>query len=149
MLFNPVSADYGSLDPRSQEIMQKTIEFFETKGKAQLKDDDHQRRWYRDFLDFLNDHRVFSTMLTPPEHAIGDPDARWDTNRNCALNEILGFYGLPIGTRGRYPSSASVRCGWPTGKRSKNAPHGTCATAEFSVLAFQKRPTAPTSTRAR
>jgi acyl-CoA dehydrogenase len=95
MLFNPVSADYGSLDPRSREIMQKTIEFFETKGKAQLKDDDHQRRWYRDFLDFLNDHRVFSTMLTPPEHAIGDPDARWDTNRNCALNEILGFYGLP------------------------------------------------------
>ena len=95
MLFNPVSADYNALDPRSREIMQKTIEFFETKGKARLKDDDHQRRWYRDFLDFVNEHRIFSTMLTPPEHAIGDPDARWDTNRNCALNEILGFYGLP------------------------------------------------------
>jgi acyl-CoA dehydrogenase len=95
MLFSPVSADYAALDPRSREIMQRTIEFFETKGKARLKDDDHQRRWYRDFLDFVEQDRIFSTMLTPPEHSIGDPDARWDTNRNCALNEILGFYGLP------------------------------------------------------
>ena len=94
MLFNPVSADHGSLDPRSREIMQKTIEFFETKGKVRLKDDDHQRRWYRDFLDFVDEHRIFSTMLTPPEYAVEDPDARWDTSRNCALNEILGFYGL-------------------------------------------------------
>jgi acyl-CoA dehydrogenase len=94
MLFNPVSADYDALDPRSREIMRKTIEFFETKGKTRLKEDDHQRRWYRDFLDFVGQHRIFSTMLTPPEHAIGDSDARWDTNRNCALNEILGFYGL-------------------------------------------------------
>ncbi len=25
---------------------------------------------------------------------IDDPDARWDTYRNCIFNEILGFYGL-------------------------------------------------------
>jgi acyl-CoA dehydrogenase len=94
MLFNPATNDFDGLDPRSREIMQKTIEFFETKGKVRLKEDDHQRRWYRDFLDFVKENHVFSTLLTPPEHAIDDPDAGWDTNRNCALNEILGFYGL-------------------------------------------------------
>ena len=94
MLFNPATADLGTLDPRSQEIMRKTIEFFESKGKARLKEDDHERRWYRDFLDFVKENRVFSTLLTPPEYAIDDPDARWDSGRNCVLNEILGFYGL-------------------------------------------------------
>lgn len=94
MLFNPATATFDSLDPRSREIMQKTIAFFEEKGKAQLKDDDHERRWYRDFLDFVKDNQIFSTMLTPPKYSIDDPDARWDTYRNCVLNEILGFYGL-------------------------------------------------------
>jgi acyl-CoA dehydrogenase len=95
MLFNPATNDFEALDPRSREIMQKTIEFFETKGKVRLKEDDFQRRWYRDFLDFVRENRIFATLLTPPEHAVDDPDAGWDTNRNCALNEILGFYGLP------------------------------------------------------
>jgi acyl-CoA dehydrogenase len=94
MLFNPAKADFEALDPRSREIMHKTIGFFESKGKARLKEDDHQRVWCSDFFDFIKDNRIFSTLLTPPEYAIDDPDARWDTNRNCALNEILGFYGL-------------------------------------------------------
>jgi acyl-CoA dehydrogenase len=94
MLFNPSTAEFESLDARSREIMRATIEFFEGKGKRRIKEDDHQRRWYRDFLEFVEEHRVFSTLLTPPEHAIDDPDARWDTYRNCFLNEILGFYGL-------------------------------------------------------
>ena len=29
MLFNPVTDDFDALDPRSREIMRKTIEFFE------------------------------------------------------------------------------------------------------------------------
>ena len=53
----------------------KEIEFFETKGKVRLKEDDHQRRWYRDFLDLVKDNQIFSTLLTPPEHAIDDADA--------------------------------------------------------------------------
>ena len=94
MLFNPAQEDFNALDPRSREIMRKTIEFFESKGKHRLKEDDHQRVWCSDFFDFVKDNRIFSTLLTPPEYAIDDPEARWDTNRNCALNEILGFYGL-------------------------------------------------------
>ena len=37
MLFNPVSADFDVLDPRSREIMPKTIEFFESKGQARFR----------------------------------------------------------------------------------------------------------------
>jgi acyl-CoA dehydrogenase len=94
MLFNPRSASFAHLDARSREIMAKTIAFFEAKGKARLKEDDHERRWYADFLEFVKDNQVFATLLTPPEFAGGNPDARWDTYRNCVFNEILGFYGL-------------------------------------------------------
>jgi acyl-CoA dehydrogenase len=74
--------------------MTKTIEFFENKGKAKLKEDDHERRWYSDFIAFVKENNIFSTLLTPPEFAEGDPDARWDTYRNSVFSEILGFYGL-------------------------------------------------------
>jgi len=94
MLFNPRKESFEHLDARSREIMAKTIEFFETKGKTQLKEDDHERRWYADFLEFVKENQVFATLLTPPEFAGGNPDARWDTYRNCVFNEILGFYGL-------------------------------------------------------
>ena len=94
MLFNPATADFDALDPRSRDLMHRTIEFFESKGKIRLKEDHHERRWYRDFLDFVKENRLFATLLTPPEYAADDPDARWDTYRNSVLNEILGFYGL-------------------------------------------------------
>src|SRR5258705_51060 len=38
--------------------------------------------------------RAYATLLTPARDAAGDPDKRWDTRRNAAFNEILGFYGL-------------------------------------------------------
>lgn len=94
ILFNPKVGCREYPGARSKEIMEKTIEFFETKGKKQLKSDDHQRKWYADFVQFLKENRVFSTLLTPPEHAIDDEDARWDTWRNCEFNEITSFYGL-------------------------------------------------------
>jgi acyl-CoA dehydrogenase len=94
MLFNPATADFADLDPRSREIMERTVAFFEAKGLARIKADHHDRVWYRDFLDFIAADRVFSTLLTPPEHAPEDPDARWDTHRNAVFNEILAFYGL-------------------------------------------------------
>ncbi len=95
MLLNPKKASFDHLDPRSREIMAKTIAFFETKGKEQLKHDDHERVWYADFLDFVKENEIFATLLTPSAYASGNADARWDTSRNCAFNEILGFYGLP------------------------------------------------------
>ncbi len=93
MLLNPKHKTYDHLDPRSREIMEKTIDFFENKGKAKLKRDYHDRIWYSDFLDFVKENRIFATLLTPAEYS-EDPDTRWDTARICDFNEILGFYGL-------------------------------------------------------
>ena len=95
MLLNPRTETYDHLDARSREIMQKTIDFFERKGKQELKKDYHGQVWYADFIEFLKENRIFSTLLTPPDYAIDDPDARWDTFRNCDFNEVLAFYGLP------------------------------------------------------
>ena len=93
MLFHPRNENFEHLDERSKEMMQKTIDFFEAKGKAGIKDDDHERRWYADFIDFVKANQIFATLLTPPAYT-DNPDARWDTYRNCVFNEILGFYGL-------------------------------------------------------
>lgn len=94
LLFNPKKETFESLDERSREIMLKTVAFFEDKGKRALKEEDHERRWYSDFLYFIKENRIFSTMLTPPAYAGSDTDARWDTHRNCAFNEVLAFYSL-------------------------------------------------------
>ena len=79
-------------DERSREVMRKTIEFFESKGKEALKRDDRDRVWYADFLEFVKKERIFATMCTPAGY--GAPDSRWDTWRICEFAEILGFYGL-------------------------------------------------------
>lgn len=92
MLLHPKNETFEHLDPRSREIMLKTVAFFENKGKEKLKHDDHERVWYADFLEFLKKEKVFATLLTPTPY--GEGDKRWDTYRNCAFNEILGFYGL-------------------------------------------------------
>jgi acyl-CoA dehydrogenase len=92
ILLNPNRIDPQFLDKRSLEIMEKTVQFFENKGKRKLKEDDHERVWYADFLDFVKNEKIFYTLLTPTE--FGNGDTRWDTWRNCYFNEILGFYGL-------------------------------------------------------
>ena len=93
MLLNPKKFQSGCPDAKSRDIMLKTIEFFERKGKKRLKDDDQHRVWYSDFLQFVKENKIFATLLTPAGY--GEPDSRWDTWRNCEFNEILGFYGLP------------------------------------------------------
>lgn len=95
VLFNPRTYDGAGLDPESRRIMLATIDFFESRGKVALKENDHERRWYADFLEFVARERVFATLLTPAAEADGDADKRWDTSRICAFNEITGFYGLP------------------------------------------------------
>ncbi len=94
MLFNPQKATFDHLDPKSREIMKKTIEYFESRGKKKLKADSHERKWYADFIEFMKENQVMATLLTPATYAEGNPDARWDTYRNCDFNEILGFYNL-------------------------------------------------------
>ena len=93
MLLNPKKNRYEHLDPRSKEIMLKTIDFFESKGKQALKKDYNDRVWYADFLEFVKENRIFATLLTPAQYS-DDPDTRWDTARISDFNEILGFYGL-------------------------------------------------------
>ncbi len=92
-LLHPHRRDSRYTDGRSVEVMSKTIEFFESKGKARVKHDDQGAVWYRDFLDFVGRERIFATMCTPAGY--GAADSRWDTWRICEFAEILGFYGLP------------------------------------------------------
>ncbi len=92
LLLNPKTETYHHLDEPSRELVQKTIHFFETKGHARVLEDDHERVWYSDFLEFSKNEKLFATFLTPRQY--GNGDDRWDTCRNCAINEILGFYGL-------------------------------------------------------
>lgn len=94
ILLNPKTESFAHLDPKSREIMKKVINYFESRGKAKLKSDSHERIWYDDFIQFLKENKVFATTLTPAAYADGDPDTRWDTFRICDLNEILGFYNL-------------------------------------------------------
>lgn len=93
MLLNPKTETFDHLDDASKELMLKVVRFFEDRGKAKLKHDDHERLWYADFLAFVKKEKLFSTLLTPKDYRLSEQQ-RWDTFRNCALNEILGFYGL-------------------------------------------------------
>ena len=93
ILLNPRKHVRQYSDTRSRDIMLKTIEFFERKGLSSIKDDDHKRIWYREYLDFVKENQIFATLLTPSKYS-ADPDARWDTYRNCEFNEIIAFYGL-------------------------------------------------------
>ncbi len=92
LLLNPKTETYQHLDAGSRELVKKTIGFFENKGKERLLEDDHDRVWYADFLEFSKEEKLFATFLTPAQYGTGND--RWDTSRNCAINEVLGFYGL-------------------------------------------------------
>ena len=92
VLLNPKKHRRAYPDERSREVMLKTIEFFERKGKRRIKNDYHAQVWYADFLDFVKEEKIFATMCTPAGN--GAADSRWDTWRICEFAEILGFYGL-------------------------------------------------------
>jgi len=92
MLLNPKTQLYDYLDPASAELMLKSISFFENKGKQRIKEDDQERVWNYDFVEFVKKEKAFATLMTPAGY--GPADSRWDTFRICAFNEILGFYGL-------------------------------------------------------
>src|SRR4051812_35097350 len=96
LLFNPHEYDASEFaDEPTRRALLATIEWFEKRGKRKLKDDDHERVWYADFLEFVKENRIFASFLTPAADAQSDANKRWDTARICAFNEITGFYGLP------------------------------------------------------
>ena len=59
ILLNPQKHSRYYPDERSREIMLKTIEFFENKGKRQLKADDRERVWNADFVEFQKQNQAF------------------------------------------------------------------------------------------
>jgi len=91
-LFHPKRQTRPWADSQTQEIFEKTIRFFEAKGKQKLKRDYHAATWYSDFLQFVKEEKIFYRLLTPPQYS--KEDTRWDTRRNADYSEILGFYGL-------------------------------------------------------
>ena len=94
LLFNPHADDSPQFDPETRRQLRALIDWFEGRGKTKLLQDDLDAVWVSDFLDFIKRVRFFATFLTPSDYGDGDPDKRWDTSRNAALSEILGFYGL-------------------------------------------------------
>lgn len=93
-LFNPHAPNFSDFDERTRAIFAATIDFFESHGKTWLKQQDRDRVWYADFLEFAKRERIFATFLTPASEAGEDPEKRWDTARNAMYSEILGFYGM-------------------------------------------------------
>jgi len=92
ILLNPKQHNREYKDEQSRSMILKTIDFFERKGKQKLKEDDRNRVWYEDFLNFIKENEIFYKLLTPEQY--GEKGCRWDTWRNCEFNEVLGFYGL-------------------------------------------------------
>jgi acyl-CoA dehydrogenase len=58
-LLNPKTAKYEHLDEKSRNLMLKTIAFFENKGKQKVMQDDHDKVWYADFLEFVKEGEGF------------------------------------------------------------------------------------------
>jgi acyl-CoA dehydrogenase len=94
LLFNPHTYDPAHFDAETARLLRATIDFFENRGKKALIAGYIDRAWYGDFLDFAAKEGLFATFLTPAADAGGEHAKRWDTARNAALSEILGFYGL-------------------------------------------------------
>jgi acyl-CoA dehydrogenase len=92
LLFNPLKHERHYADPKTREMMQKVIDFFENMGLEKIKSDWHSKVWNHEFVDFLKDNQIFATLMTPAGY--GDDDACWDTWRNVAFAEIVGFYGI-------------------------------------------------------
>ncbi|MEV1142791.1 acyl-CoA dehydrogenase family protein [Micromonospora sp. NPDC049799] len=94
LLLNPRTYDPAHLDDETRRLLRATVDFFENRGKKALVDSYNDRAWYGDFLDFVAKEGLFATFLTPAADGGGAAGRRWDTARNAALSEILGFYGL-------------------------------------------------------
>ena len=88
-LLNPRTDDFTDLDPEARRLIAATVDWFESRGKGELKRALHAREWYAEFLDVIAREKAFATLLTP-----GAQGGRWDTSRVCAFGEVLAFYGL-------------------------------------------------------
>ena len=99
ILLNPRNHTRFYPDEASRQMMLNTIAFFEEKGNQRIKEDDHKRIWYSDFIEFQKNLNIFANLLTPTPYG----------------------EGMPAGTLGATASSTrfSVSTGWPTGTRGR------------------------------
>ena len=109
MLFNPkkYASDYPC--EKSKEIMLKTIEFFEQKGKKSLKNDDQERVWYYDFVEFLKENQIFATLMTPSGYGAPIPGGTPTATANFPRSRPST--ASPTGTPGRSRCWASAPSG--------------------------------------
>ncbi len=93
LLFNPKKyKDRNYPDERSKEIMLKTIQWFEDKGAAKLKEDYHSKEFCEDFQQFVTEEGIFETLFLPKGYG-SDPDQYYSTYRMYEFSELTGFYG--------------------------------------------------------
>ena len=90
-LLNPQKFQSQHPDPRTRELMSEVIGWFERKGLKSLKEDWHQKTWNYSFVEFMREHQVLATLMTPEGYGEG---AQWDTLRNVEFAEIVAFYGI-------------------------------------------------------
>jgi len=91
--YNPKDRNYP--DDRSGEIMQKTIEYFESKGLKELKDFFASREFTYDFAEFVKKEKIFETLFLPTGYG-DDPNQHYSTYKMYEFSEILGFYTLGL-----------------------------------------------------
>jgi acyl-CoA dehydrogenase len=92
LLFDPKTNERAYADSKTREMMDKVIGYLEDKGLESIKKDFHDRVWNYDFVEFAKEIQLFATLMTPAGY--GAEDSRWDTWRNSAFAEIIGFYGF-------------------------------------------------------
>ena len=92
MLLNPREFVGDHQDEATNAMLREVIAFLEAKGLPQIKKDWHDRVWNQDFVDFMREHQVLATLMTPAGY--GAEGSRWDTARNTMFAEIVGFYGI-------------------------------------------------------
>lgn len=63
-LLNPGAFTGDHLDPKSRELCQKTIDWFENKGLTAIKQDDMAFKWYDDFIRFQKKEGIFAHFDT-------------------------------------------------------------------------------------
>ena len=148
LLLNPKTRDYAELDPASRRILRATIDFFEDKGKAWLKQQARDRVWYTDFLDMIKKERVFA-HLAPPRHTTTATRTSAGTPGGSASStEILGFYGAAVLV---HLAGLGARAGtiFHERQRGGQAARGRARWRTAGIFAFgsPNAHTAPTSTR--
>jgi hypothetical protein len=77
-LFNPTQPNFSDFDTETIEIFQKTIEFFESKGLAEMKREDQEATWPDDFFKYIDESKFISKFLTPSEY--GETGCRYDVS---------------------------------------------------------------------